>query len=189
MKKTHLIILITILLTGTAYLGCASDTKESSTTESYTEVKSSPASPQTTAVADAQVLPDFTLNDIKGKAYSIHELSDNKPTLFIYFSSTCHLCQDELAALSKRITEFKDYNLILTTVEPLEEVMGFINSLGIKDNSNVHFLLDSEMRVATYLQIRSVPSIFVYGSNKELVDKYVGITEIDLLKEKLAQGV
>ncbi|MEP0711798.1 TlpA disulfide reductase family protein [Algoriphagus sp.] len=171
MKKTNLIILLVVLVGGAAYLGYLSKIG----TEAEAAVITVPST-----------LPDYTLNDINGKANSIHQLAGTKPTLFVYFNSTCHLCQDELAALSKRIKEFKDYNLIFTTVEPLEEMIGFVDGLGIKGESNVHFLLDSRMEVASFYKIRSVPSIFVYDAKKQLVAEYVGITEVDLLLEKLA---
>jgi peroxiredoxin len=186
MKKSHLILIFTVLLAGTAYLAVSSSPKGPQ--GPATEVPSQSQLEVETATAPASVLPNYTLSDIKGKTNAIHDLAGDKPTLFIYFSSTCHLCQDELGAISKRIEEFDEYNLIFTTVQPIEEIMGFVTGLGIKDRSNVHFLLDSEMQVAAHLQIRSVPSIFVYGVNKELVANYVGITEVDLLKEKLAQG-
>jgi len=173
MKNIYIIILFAILLGSTAYLG-------------YSPQKDNLATGST--LSAPKVLPDITLNDLNGKASSIHQLAGNKPTLFIYFSSTCHLCQEELGTLSKRIEEFKDYNLILTTVQPVEEMIGFVNNLGIKDKSFVHFLLDSEMEVASFYQIRSVPSIFCYNSDKQLVGEYVGITEIDLLLENLARG-
>lgn len=173
MKKIYLIILISVLFGGTAYMSLSSQNKPLE----ETSVSSAPST-----------LPDFTLNGINGKANSIYALAGNKPTLFIYFSSTCHLCQDELGALSKRIAEFKDYNVILTTVQPIEEMIGFVNSLGIKDKSYVHFLLDSEMEVASFYQIRSVPSIYCYNSEKKLVAEYVGITEIDLLLNNLSRG-
>jgi peroxiredoxin len=173
MKKLNLIILIVVLLGGTAYISLLA--------------KNEPPV-QKPEIAAPSMLPDFMLNDINGKMSSIHQLADNKPTLFIYFSSTCHLCQDELGAISKRIEEFKDYNLILTTVQPIEEMIGFVNGLGIKDKSYVHFLLDAEMKVASYYQIRSVPSIYCYNSEKQLVAEYVGITDLNLLLENLRQG-
>jgi peroxiredoxin len=172
MKKTNLIILLVVLIGGGAYLGYLSSIG--------TEVEAA-------VITAPSTLPDYTLNDINGKASSIHQLAGTKPTLFIYFSSTCHLCQDELGALSKRIEEFKEYNVILTTVQPLEEMIGFVDGLGIKDKSYVHFLLDSKMEVASFYQIRSVPSIFVYDAKKQLVAEYVGITEMDLLLEKLGK--
>lgn len=173
MKKTNLIILLAVLIGGTVYLGYLTQTGPPVEAASLT-------APST--------LPDFTLRDINGKVYSIHELAGEKPTLFIYFNSTCHLCQDELGSISKRIEEFKDYNLILTTVQPREEMIGFVDGLGIKNKDNVHFLLDSEMNIATFYQIKSLPSIFCYNAEKQLVAEYVGITKIDLLLEKLASG-
>lgn len=173
MKKLNLIILIIVLIGGTAYIGILSNNEP-------------PV--QKPEIAAPSTLPDFTLNDIKGNSNSIHQLAGNKPTLFIYFSSTCHLCQDELGSISKRIDDFKDYNLILTTVQPIEEMIGFVNGLGIKDKPYVHFLLDSEMHVASFYQIRSVPSIYVYNTDKKLVAEYVGITDLDLLLENLSQG-
>ena len=172
MKKTNLILLLVVFLGGAIYLGHLSQLGSSVEAATLT-------APST--------MPDYTLSDIEGKSYSIHELAGNKPTLFIYFNSTCHLCQEELGAISKRIEEFKNYNIILTTVQPVGEMIDFANSLGIKDKSNVHFLLDSRMEVASFLKIKSVPSIYVYDAKKQLVAEYVGITDLDLLKEKLAQ--
>lgn len=179
MKKIYLFLVFTALLGFTAYLGYSSPKEEAVSKE---EVVSE------SDLKTPMELPNYTLKDINGKANSIHQLSGNKPTLFIYFSSTCHLCQEELGNLSKRIDEFKDYEVILTTVQPVEEMIGFVNMLGIKDKPNVHFLLDSEMNVATYYQIRSVPSIYCYNADKQLVAEYVGITSLDLLKEKLKNG-
>ncbi|SIO23729.1 TlpA family protein disulfide reductase [Algoriphagus halophilus] len=173
MKKVNLILLFTLLLGCTAYLAYSSD-------NANVEVLPALSAPKD--------LPDFTLNDIHGKANSIHQLAQNKPTLFIYFNSTCHLCQEELGKISERIDEFKDYNLIFTTVQPKEEMIGFVEELGIKDKSFVHFLLDADMNVASYYQIRSVPSIFCYNARKELIAEYVGITKIDLLLENLGRG-
>jgi len=173
MKKTNLILLLVILIGGGTYLGYLSQLSNSAEASTLTA---------------PSVLPDFTLNDINGEPKSIHQLAGNKPTLYIYFNSTCHLCQEELGTLSKRINEFKDYNLIFTTVEPVGEMIGFVNGLGIKDKAFVNFLLDAEMKVASYYQIKSVPSIFVYDAKKQLLAEYVGITEIDLLLEKLASG-
>lgn len=173
MKKLNLIILILVLVGGTAYINLLANNEP-------------PV--QKPEIAAPSSLPDFILKDIKGNAVSIHQLAGTKPTLFIYFSSTCHLCQDELGAISKRIEEFKDYNVILTTVQPIDEMIGFVNGLGIKDKSYVHFLLDAEMEVASFYQIRSVPSIYLYNKEKKLVAEYVGITDLDLLLENLRQG-
>ena len=173
MKKTNLIILLVAILGGGAYMG-------------YLSQLGSPAEAAT--LEAPATLPDFTLNDINGKAISIHEAAGDKPTLFIYYNSTCHLCQEELGNISKRIEEFKDYKVILTTVQPVEEMIEFANGLDIKDKSNVYFLLDSEMKVASYYQVKSVPSIYCYDGKKHLLAEYVGITKIDLLLEKLASG-
>jgi peroxiredoxin len=172
MSKLSVVILLTVLLGSTAYMGYSFNRNQPEK-----EIKTAP-----------NTLPDFRLRDIKGTEYSIHELAGNKPTLFVYFSSTCHLCQEELGTLSKRINEFKDYNLIFTTVQPVEEMVGFVASLGIAEKSNVHFLLDANMEVASFYNIRSVPSIYCYNSKKELMAEYSGITDLDLLKEKLSQG-
>ena len=173
MKKLNLIILIVLLLGATAIMGYSFQPEK-------LEVAANTSTPK--------LLPDFNMYDINGKVSSIHQLAGDKPTLFIYFNSTCHLCQDELGEISKRIDEFKDYNLIFTTVQPKPEVIGFVNDLEIKDRSNVHFLLDADMNVASYLQIKSLPSIFCYNKKQELVAEYVGVTKIDLLLGNLASA-
>ncbi|MHA7129898.1 peroxiredoxin family protein [Algoriphagus namhaensis] len=173
MKKINLIILLVILVGATAYISMLS---------------SNEAPVSKPEISAPETLPDFTLRDVKGEEKSIHRLAEGKPTLFIYFNSTCHLCQDELGAISQQIDEFQDYNLIFTTVQPLEEMSGFVEELGIKNKPNVHFLLDADMHVASYYQIRSVPSIYCYNTDKKLVSEYVGIVGVDRLLKDLSKA-
>ncbi len=173
MRKILLIILTLVLFSAIAYLGYSilqKDKQEEIVQEQISQ------------------LPDFTLSDVEGNSHSLKRIAGNKSTLVVYFNSTCEICQMELNSLSKRIKEFEAYNLIFVTVEPPEEIKGFITELQLESRKNVHFLVDSEMEVAGYYGVKGVPALFIYDSTGNLVDSYTGPVKVDLILDKLKEG-
>ncbi|MDR7129065.1 peroxiredoxin [Algoriphagus sp. 4150] len=173
MRKIILLFLTLILVSAIAYLG-------------YSILKKD----KQKGIIQEQIsqIPDFTLKDTEGNFHSLEKRAADRATLLMYFNSSCEICQMELSSISKRITEFEAYNLIFVTVEPLEEILGFIKELGLGSSENVHFLIDSEMEVAGYYGVKGVPALFLYNSAGSLVENYTGPLKIDLILEKLNQG-
>lgn len=172
MRKIVLILLTLVLFSAIAYLGYSilkKDKKEEIIREQISQ------------------LPDFTLSDVEGNSHSLKKLVENKASLLVYFNSTCEICQLEMNTISNRIKEFEAYNLIFVTVEPPEEITGFITELQLESRKNVHFLVDSEMEVAGYYGVKGVPALFIYDDTGTLVDNYTGPIKVDLILEKLSQ--
>lgn len=132
-----------------------------------------------------EVLPDVSLESVAGDRYTISELGKGAAILLVYFNSTCEICQLELQNIGERIGDFSDVRIILVSSQEQEELMGFVDTHPLNKASNVYWLLDQEMEVATYYGVRSVPAIFCYDSSGDLHGKFNGPIKIDLLLDAL----
>ncbi len=173
MRKIILLVLSLLLISAVIYLGFSFQKKE-----------------QQNALIQSQIqtFPDFAIPNLAGTLVNLEEIVANKASLLVYFNSTCEVCQLELNSIAKRISEFDSYRLIFVTVQPPEEVAGFIQELGISNRESVHFLIDSEMKVAGHFGVKGVPALFIYDPEGSLLGNYTGSVKVDLILEQLENG-
>jgi peroxiredoxin len=173
MKKIILLGLSLLLISSVIYLGFSFQKKEQQ---------------KILVQSHIQTVPDFAIPDLDGTLVNLKEIVASGPSLLVYFNSTCEICQLELNSISKRIAEFDPYRLIFVTVQPPEEVADFIQELGISNRESVHFLIDSEMKVAGHFGIKGVPALFIYDPEGSLLANYTGPVKVDLILEQLQNG-
>jgi peroxiredoxin len=173
MKKIILLGLSLLLISAVIYLGFSFQKKEQQKILVQSQI---------------QTVPDFAIPDLGGTLVNLKEIVADKPSLLVYFNSTCEICQLELNSIAKRIGEFDPYRLIFVTVQPPEEVSDFIQELGISNRESVHFLIDSEMKVAGHFGIKGVPALFIYDPAGRLLGNYTGPVKVDLILDKLQNG-
>jgi hypothetical protein len=107
MKKIILLVLSLLLISAVIYLGFSFQKKEQQ---------------KILVQSHIQTVPDFAIPDLAGTLVNLKEIVASKPSLLVYFNSTCEICQLELNSIAKRIEEFDSYRLIFVTVQPPEEV-------------------------------------------------------------------
>jgi peroxiredoxin len=173
MKKIILFVLSLLLISAVIYLGFSFQKKEQQKTLVQSQI---------------QTVPDFVVQDLAGTLVNLKEIVADKPSLLVYFNSTCEICQLELNSIAKRIAEFDSYRLIFVTVQPPEEVADFIQELGISNRESVNFLIDSEMKVAGHFGIKGVPALFIYDPKGRLLATYTGPVKVDLILDQLQNG-
>ena len=55
-------------------------------------------------------------------------------TILIFFNSECEHCQWEIEEISKKIIEFNQHQLLLTSFEPEQEAIAFLNQHGLSNH-------------------------------------------------------
>ncbi|MCC5929301.1 MAG: redoxin domain-containing protein [Cyclobacteriaceae bacterium] len=132
-----------------------------------------------------KVLPDFSLKTFDGSMFSIREFAAGKPSLIIYFNSTCEMCNLELNALNERFAEFNLVKILLVSSQDKEELEEIYMSLAFLKEPNVKLVLDKEMKLSAYLGMRSVPGIYCYNHDGNLIANYLGPVKMDVLLSQL----
>jgi peroxiredoxin len=170
MKKIILSVLVLGLLASAAWLIFSVQQKRDATAE---------------AEARAELVPNVRLTTLSGDTLFLPQLSSGIATVLIYFNSTCELCQIELKSIGKHVSEFDSANILLVSSQEPSEIVEFYNNNSLKNSSNIYWLLDEEMKVATHYGIRSLPAIFCYDAMGKLQGKFQGTIKVDLILDRL----
>jgi len=146
MNKTQRIIFYIFVLAASA-VWIALSTNSANTADS--------SAPQTGFAA-----PDFTLQSIDGKTYTLSELKGNA-VLVNLWATWCPPCRAEMPAIEKMYEEYKDQGFIvlavnMTTQDDPAKIAPFIQEYGL----TFPILLDEKSITASAYQMRSLPSSY-----------------------------
>ena len=109
---------------------------------------------------------DFTLSDLQGKQWTLHELK-GKVVLVSFWATWCPPCRKEMPDLEALYERFKDQGLVVLAIsnEKEEKVRPFID----KAKYSYPVLLDSDGKVSERYVVEGIPHSFVFNREGKLV--------------------
>ena len=109
---------------------------------------------------------DFTLSDLQGKRWALHELK-GKVVLVSFWAMWCPPCRKEMPDLEVLYERFKDQGFVVLAIsnEKEEKVRPFIE----KAKYSYPVLLDSDGKVSERYVVEGIPHSFVFNREGKLV--------------------
>lgn len=130
-------------------------------------------------------IPDFAYYSIAGELFTNKNLKENTPLVFLYFNTECEHCKNEITEIQKNIQKFKNLQLVLISLEQPKKILDFANNYRLNQYENINFLSDSKATFAAKFDIVSVPTVVLYGKDKQLIEKIKGEVNIEKILKKI----
>lgn len=127
------------------------------------------------------IIPDFTFYDVKDNSpFTKRNIDKSAKTVFLFFNSECHHCQDEVKAIGENFDAFRQVKLYMVSVEEKGKIEGFMERYGkkVKDQANVRVLQDPKHEFVTKFLPKKYPAFYVYSPSGNLLNYYNGETKI-----------
>ena len=128
---------------------------------------------------------DFTLNDLQGKPWHLHELN-GKVVLVNFWATWCPPCRKEMPDLQALYDKYKEQGFVVLSIsdEDAAKVEPFITERKI----TYPVLLDPGRKVNEEFQVEGIPKSFVYDRQGKLVAQSIDMRTRTQFEEMLAQG-
>lgn len=118
--------------------------------------------------------PDFTLQSIDGKTYTLSELKGSA-VLINLWATWCPPCRAEMPAIEKMVREYKDQGLIVLAVDmTYQDDPTAIQPFVQKYNLTFPILLDEKAIVGPAYQLRSLPSSYFINRSGIINEVIIG---------------
>lgn len=135
---------------------------------------------------------DFTLEDFKGKKFTLSLELDNTNAVLLWFTNLCSGCQTKILEMENIKDLYEKKGIKVIAVSVLGEDRQTVESIIQEKNITLRFLYDPEGEVADLFSGRHYPgacplkNIFLIGKDTKIIytDHYPGIYESEL-KEQL----
>ncbi|QEC53943.1 AhpC/TSA family protein [Anseongella ginsenosidimutans] len=125
-------------------------------------------------------IPEFTFYKMDDTPFTREDLSRTSNIVFVFFSTTCHHCQDETRAMGEHSGDFDQSTLYFISKENKSDIRKFMDTYGkqLKDKSNVHVLRDPQSEFVLKFNPTQYPSVYIYTPTRQLVKHFSGETPI-----------
>ncbi|MEA1787164.1 thioredoxin-like domain-containing protein [Arenibacter sp. GZD96] len=131
-------------------------------------------------------LPEFSLMDTMGKVRTKANIVQNRWTVFVFFNSECHYCQEEAQQLKSQKDKIDKTQFVWVSSEPYKTITNFQNLYGLGDHPNITFLQDYNAEFTKLCNIKSTPHFLVYDTKGKIVISHKGAWRIDKLLDNIA---
>lgn len=129
-------------------------------------------------------VPEFTfLNMADNTPVTRTSLAIQGNVVFVFFDTGCIHCRNEITAMGENFSQFKDATFYMVSQQDKAIITDFMNTYGLKmrDQPNVHVLLDSNYEFLAKFKPMEYPALYVYGPDRKLKAFMEGENSIDLV--------
>lgn len=106
----------------------------------------------------------------------IAELSQNTPSVILFFNTQCDLCLAEVKLVKKYIGDLSNmYSVFFVSFEPKQSIYSFLNSQGINIGNNIHIIADEKMILLDQYKIKGYPSFIIQSKEHKIINRGTAI--------------
>lgn len=123
-------------------------------------LKQKPAVITQEEAAQLRLAPDFKLQDLNRKTFTLSDYKDKQPVILVFWTTWCPYCRQQLKQLNERLPELTKKGIQILAInvgEPKDKVEDFVKNRSL----SLKILLDESGDVAGTYEIMGVPSYFV----------------------------
>lgn len=118
-------------------------------------------------------LPDFRIGRIDSTYFSLKNIIQEKPVLFMYFSPSCDNCEEMTKEIIRHIKELSHVQIVMITNESLNEIKEYYVRFNMQNYKNIIIGTEGYTgRFAAKFQFDSLPFLVFYNRKKELMIQY-----------------
>ncbi|MDR2563919.1 MAG: redoxin domain-containing protein [Prevotellaceae bacterium] len=126
------------------------------------------------------LMPDFTFVLVPAGAVNTISLPA-QTTFVIFFNPGCEHCEYEGRELAARRSEFAASNVLMVSSAPRDSIMNYRRRHGFDDIPNFYTACDSAYASLAFFDVKGIPTVFIYDTERKLVKTFRGEVKIDAL--------
>ncbi len=129
------------------------------------------------------VLHELPIFSMDSTSYSI--VNEQKPIVLILFNTGCEHCQYEAGEIKKSIASFSQVSIVMVSSEPIAAIKEFALKYEVSHEPNITFCKIDPSKVFETFGGGSIPRIFIYGIDRQLIKEFNGETKIEAILKYL----
>ncbi|HUQ65637.1 MAG TPA: redoxin domain-containing protein [Flavitalea sp.] len=128
---------------------------------------------------ESKKLPDFEIQTAGNGVFKTAQIKKNAPVIIMFFSPGCDHCINQFESMKKRLGDFRKYQIIMPTYQPIEELAEFDKKYQLNKHPNIITGRDVNYFFPPYYEISNFPFLAFYDKNGKLLGVHEGNLSVD----------
>ena len=124
-------------------------------------------------------LPDFEIQTVGNGTFKTAQLKKNAPVIIMFFSPGCDHCIHQFEAMKKRMNDFKKYQIVMPTYQPIEDLAAFDKKYQLEKYPNIVTGRDVNYFFPPFYEISSFPFLAFYDKSGKYINSHTGNMTVD----------
>ena len=125
-------------------------------------------------------IPEFCIyQSIDSVLFCKTQLMKNKPVVLMYLHPECDICHTEAWQLQQKQENVKDIQWILVSYAERDSLNQFAATYQLNTIPYLIILMDSQFELHNLLQVKGVPSCYIYDRHHKLVKVLQGAVKLE----------
>jgi thioredoxin-related protein len=132
-------------------------------------------------------IPPFNILLVDGQHYKSSDLKTDQPLMIVYFDPTCEHCHLFINELIKKISLFKDVQIVMITYVPLDQLKSYMAGSELNKQPGIKVgTEETTFVVRYYYDIRQFPYVALHKKDGILISTYESkVPDPEVLAKKL----
>jgi thiol-disulfide isomerase/thioredoxin len=124
-------------------------------------------------------LPDFEIERVGKGTFKTAQLKKNTPVIIMFFSPGCDHCIHQFESMKQRINDFKNYQIVMPTYQPIEDLAAFNKKYQLEKYPNIITGRDVNYFFPPFYEITNFPYLAFYDKSGKLLGAHAGNMTVD----------
>jgi thiol-disulfide isomerase/thioredoxin len=129
-------------------------------------------------------LPSFKIQTVNKGMFTSDKLKKNSPVIIMFFSPGCDHCIHQFEDMRKRMNDLKNYQIVMATWQPIEELAEFNKKYRISQYTNITTGRDVDYFFPPFFEIGNFPYLAFYNKSGKLISTHEGNMSIDNILQR-----
>jgi thiol-disulfide isomerase/thioredoxin len=129
-------------------------------------------------------LPSFKLETPTSGIFSSEKIKKNHPVIIMFFSPGCDHCIHQFEDMTKRMADLKNFQIIMPTYQPVEELAAFNKKYNLQKYPNIVTGRDADYFFPPFYEIANFPHFAFYDKGGKLISTFEGNISVDNILKK-----
>ena len=128
------------------------------------------------------VLPDFCLPQaVDSMLFCNTQIAQDRPVVLLYFHPECDFCRNEIQQIQQKMDNSGGIQLILISNAGKYGLRQFAATYQLDIVPDLTILMDQQLEMYDRLQVKSIPSCYIYDRRHQLVAVKQGAMKLEIL--------
>ncbi len=125
-------------------------------------------------------IPDLPLFNLDSTSFRVSSFT-SQFLLIIFFNPSCEYCQAEAREIRSKIGRFSSSSVLMVSSSRISEIRAFATEYNLQANPVVTFAKINPDEVFKSFGSLSIPHVFIYGKDKQLIREFKGEASVDII--------